>query len=90
MSMRGCRVAACEDAGEKPIRLRPRQGTKSRSRAVNLRATATDKTAGHIREPLLALADTYERLASILEGIHASEVAREQADIPIAAYKPPR
>ena len=61
-----------------------------RSRVVSLRATVNDKSNAHIREQLLALADTYERLASVLEGIHASDVTREQADIAIAAYKLPR
>ena len=49
--------------------------TRYRERANNLRSIARDKTASEIRVALLKLADDYERLATILEDIAASNDA---------------
>jgi len=64
--------------------------TRYRDRADNLRSIARDKAASEIRGQLLKLADDYERLASTLVDIAASNYARERADIATASYRPPR
>ena len=48
-----------------------------RERAERLRRIADDKTAREIRNHLLSLADTYERLATTLEDIDATNFAIE-------------
>ena len=53
--------------------------SRYRQRAKGLRDTASNKSARGIRDQLLAIADTYERLAGELEAIDATNVAIEQA-----------
>ena len=45
-----------------------------RQRAKGLRNIANDKTAFAIRDPLIRIADDYERLAIMLEDIDATNV----------------
>ena len=64
--------------------------TRYRERANNLRSIARDRTASDIRGQLNKLADDYERLATTLENIAASNYARERADMARASNRQPR
>ena len=64
---------------------------RHRQSAEGLRNLASDKTAFAIRDRLLSIAEQYDRLAAMLEGIDAKNVAVERAAaMTLLSYKPPR
>ena len=64
---------------------------RHRLSAEGLRNLASDKTAFAIRDRLLSIAEQYDSLAAMLEGIDAKNVAVERAAaMTLLSYKPPR
>jgi hypothetical protein len=64
---------------------------RHRQSAEGLRNLASDKTVLAIRDRLLSIAEQYDRLATMLEGIDGTSVAIERAAaMTLLSYKPPR